>query len=360
MIDGKKWRGLPRLRTSRMGGVRFALGTVVGLVSAAILIVGAASADTHPASHAPIGVMGDHTHEKGEFMLSYRYMIMGMKGLRDGDERISRQKVLQDFMVTPTSMEMQMHMLGAMYSPIDRITLMLMVPYVRMEMDHRTRMPTPIGTHFTTKSDGLGDIRFAGMFDLIKEEKRKIHLTLGVSFPTGSITQQDQTPMSAGNSVRLPYPMQIGSGTYDFLPALTYNGNEGAWSWGAQARGEIRMNENHAGYRLGDEYALTGWLARTFTHHVSGSLRLEWQHNLNIRGREESSSVNPAVIPTADPDRRAVQRLDLLFGINFVPPWVKVDGLRLAIEAGLPIYQHLDGPGLETDVIATAGVQYAF
>ncbi len=356
MIERKKWRGASRQRTSRRVGVGFALGMVVASVSAAVLMGSAASADTHPAGHAPIGVMGDHTHEKGEFMLSYRYMIMGMKGLRDGDERISRRKVLQDFMVTPTSMEMQMHMFGAMYSPVDRLTLMLMVPYVRTEMDHRTRM----GTHFTTKSDSLGDIRFSGMIDLIKEDKRKVHLTLGISFPTGSITQQDQTPMSVGRNVRIPYPMQVGSGTYDFLPALTYSGNEDAWSWGAQARGEIRMNENHAGYRLGDEYALTGWLSRTFTHHVSGSLRLEWQHNLNIRGREESPSVNPLVIPTADPDRRAVQRLDLLFGINFVLPWMKVDGLRLAIEAGLPIYQHLDGPGLETDVIATAGVQYAF
>ena len=29
-------------------------------------------------SHAPISVMGDHTHGKGEWMLSYRYMGMGM------------------------------------------------------------------------------------------------------------------------------------------------------------------------------------------------------------------------------------------------------------------------------------------
>ncbi|MFK7896748.1 MAG: transporter [Myxococcota bacterium] len=356
---------MKRGMTRSFGYGRFGRAGLVMIAGLALVLgwVVNASADTHPAGHAPIGVMGDHTHEKGEFMLSYRYMIMGMKGLRDGDERISRRKVLQDFSATPTSMEMQMHMFGAMYSPIDRLTLMLMVPYVRTEMDHRTAMVTPIGTHFTTKSDGLGDIRLSGMIDLIKEEKRKVHLTLGVSFPTGSITQQDQTPMSMGNQVRIPYPMQIGSGTYDFLPALTYNGNsghDGVWSWGGQARGEIRMNENHAGYRLGDEYALTGWLARTFTRQVSGSLRLEWQHNLNVRGREESPSVNPAIIPTADPDRRAVQRLDLLFGVNFVPPWVQVEGLRLAVEAGLPIYQHLDGPGLETDVIATAGVQYAF
>ncbi len=31
-----------------------------------------------PDGHAPISVMGDHYHKKGEFMLSYRYMPMWM------------------------------------------------------------------------------------------------------------------------------------------------------------------------------------------------------------------------------------------------------------------------------------------
>ena len=53
-----------------------------------------ASADMDPATHAPIGVMGDHTHEQGEVMLSYRYMRMGMNGSRDRDERISSRAVV--------------------------------------------------------------------------------------------------------------------------------------------------------------------------------------------------------------------------------------------------------------------------
>jgi len=30
--------------------------------------------------HAPIGVMGDHQHEAGEWMVSFRYMRMAMEG----------------------------------------------------------------------------------------------------------------------------------------------------------------------------------------------------------------------------------------------------------------------------------------
>jgi len=34
--------------------------------------------------------------------------------------------------------------------------------------------------------------------------------------------------------------------------------------------------------------------------------------------------------------------------------------LRLAAEAGAPVYQDLDGPQLETDLVFTLGAQYTF
>ncbi len=315
-----------------------------------------AVAGGHASGHAPIGVAADHTHHRGGTMLSYRYMRMRMDGLRDGNNGISRSRVLQDFMVTPTSMDMEMHMFGVMHSPIDGLTMMVMVPFVALEMDHLTRM----GGTFTTRSDGLGDVSATAMVDLWSSDHHKIHGNLGFSFPTGSITEQDKTPASGGATVRLPYPMQLGSGSYELLPGLTYSGHHHAWSWGAQGRGRIRLNENHAGYRLGNEYALTAWGAIDAAKWVSFSLRAEWQHNLNIHGREESSSVNPAVIPTADPGRRAAASLSLLGGVNFALPGGLLSGLRLAVEVGVPVYQWLDGPGLETDWTTTAGVQYAF
>ena len=120
------------------------------------------------------------------------------------------------------------------------------------------------------------------------------------------------------------------------------------------------MNENHAEYRQGNEYALTGWGGIELADWVSTTLRVEWQHWLNYRGRDESPSVNPVVVPTADPGRRAGMRLDVLLGVNLIAPSGPLKGFRLAVEAGLPAYQRLDGPQLETDWIVTTGVQYAF
>jgi len=332
-------------------------GTVLALLALGSNAGNPANAMDGAGGHAPIGVMADHTHHQGEWMVSYRYMRMRMNGNRDDDDRIGANRVLQQFPVTPTRMEMDMHMFGLMYAPVDRVTLMAMLPFVRSEMEHRTRS----GARFTTRADGIGDFRALALVRLFDRAHHGVHAQLGVSFPTGSITEQDRTPASgAAKTNRLPYPMQIGSGTYDFLPGLTYTGHGAPFNWGAQARGEIRMNENHAGYRLGNEYALTAWAGVDLASWITPALRLEWEQAMNYRGREESRAVNPRVIPTADPGRRATARLNALLGVNLLAPAGPLAGLRLAIEAGLPVYQRVDGPQLETDWTLTTGVQYAF
>ena len=347
-----------KMEQARRAGRR-SLAYMPGLTIALAILAFAPSsgANSSASAHGPIGVMADHTHDAGEWMVSYRYMRMRMNGSRDNDDRIGANRVLARFPVTPLRMDMEMHMFGLMFAPVDRVTLTAMLPFVRSEMDHVTRT----GAKFTTRSDGIGDFHAAALIRLLEEKHHHVHAQLGISFPTGSITEQDRTPASgASKTNRLPYPMQVGSGSYDFLPALTYTGHRGAVSWGLQGRGEVRLNENHAGYRLGNEYALTAWTGFDLASWMSASLRTEWAQALNYRGREESAAVNPVVIPTADPGRRATDRLDFLIGVNLLAPSGPLDGLRLAVEVGIPAYQRVDGPQLETDWLLTTGIQYAF
>ncbi len=127
-----------------------------------------------PDSHAPIGVMGEHMHKKGEGMLSYRAMRMEMDGNRIGSDSVSPETIATTvpnrffgrpmqpptLRVVPTRMTMDMHMFGMMYAPTNNLTLMAMVNYIEKEMDHVTfrgpRGTTRRGT-FTTKSEGIGD-----------------------------------------------------------------------------------------------------------------------------------------------------------------------------------------------------------
>jgi hypothetical protein len=290
---------------------------------------GTAAADfnlARPDSHAPIGVMGDHTHGKGEFMFSYRYRVMWMHGNRSGTSNRSRSDVLTKFPITPTRMTMEMHMLGAMWAPTDRLTVMGMVPFIYSKMDHRTR--TDI--RFRTKSERIGDSKLTALYLLHHSGTRRLHLNLGVSLPTGSVDEKDDTP--AGR-VRLPYPMQIGSGTYDLLPGLTLQGQREHWSWGTQTIATLRFYESRHDYQLGNCLMVTGWLARSLLCSLSTSIRIEGQVWGNIHGADPR--LNEDLVPTADPDRRAGRRVDLLMGLNWYFVSDPLKGNRLAV-GGVP------------------------
>lgn len=305
-----------------------------------------------PDGHAPISVMGDHTHGRGEWMFSYRYMFMDMDGNRDGTDSLSTREVLEQFPVTPVEMSMEMHMLGAMYAPTDNLTLMVMAPYISKEMDHVTRT----GVNFTTNSEGFGDIKTTALYKIFDQDRQRLHLHFGLSFPTGSIEERDDTP--AGDDQILPYPMQIGSGTFDLLPGITYLGQSDQGSWGAQALTTLRLGENSNDYRLGNQLQLTGWIARNWTDWLSTSIRLKGMTWGNIDGADER--LNPMMIPTADPDRRGGTQLNLGLGVNLYAPRGNLKGSRLAMEFELPLYRSLDGPQLETDWQLTVGLQTSF
>ncbi len=331
----------------------------------------------HADSHAPIGVMGDHMHAKGEWMLSYRFMRMKMKSNRDGTNSISSEEIATTvanpffgqpmqpptLRVVPTEMTMDMHMFGAMYAPTDWLTLMLMSSYIKKDMDHLTFMG-PVGNtirgEFTTRTSGFGDTKLSGLIRLYDDDTHHFHLNAGLSLPTGSITETDDVlaPTGARPTLRLPYPMQLGSGTFDLLPGVTYTGQSGNMGWGAQYSGVIRLeDENHEDYSLGDEHRLTAWGTYLWKPWISTSARVAGQTIDKISGQ------NPdivAPVQTADPDNHGGERVDVLFGMNLIGQTGVLAGHRLALELGAPIYQDLNGPQLETDWSLTVGYQKAF
>lgn len=300
--------------------------------------------------HAPIGVMGDHTHQSGEWMFSYRYINMNMDGNREGTSRLSPSEVLKDYMVTPTDMDMEMHMLGAMTAPTDWLTLTFMLPFVDLSMNHQTRS----GGRFKTEASGLGDIRVNSLFRVFDQMSQRVHLSAGVSLPSGEIDERDDTPTMS--DAKLPYPMQLGSGTVDLLPGITYLGQYESFSWGGQASGTLRLGENDNDYTLGNRFDATAWAAYQPVQELSVSFRTLWQSWGDIDGSDPDLS--PALISTADPAKRGGERLDLGVGINLFLPSMK--SLRLAVEYLFPVYQDLNGPQLEVDSTIVVGAQMTF
>ncbi len=310
--------------------------------------------------HAPIGVMGDHMHKTGEWMFSYRYMKMTMKGSLDGSKSRSAAEITGTmmnpgpYMVAPLEMTMEMHMLGAMYAPSDKFTLMAMLPVLDKRMDHRTRM----GAEFATEASGLGDVQIGALVNAYysADQRHRVHFNIGLSLPTGSVDERDDTPAMA--NAKLPYPMQLGSGTYDLLPGLTYQAYSGAYNWGAQLLATIRTDYNDEAYRLGNRYETSTWLARSWSPALSSALRIKYSRWANIHGADPD--LNPMMVPTADPRNQGGERGDLLISTNYLFSSGSLKGNRLAVEYGLPFYQDLDGPQMEMQHSFTLGWQYAF
>ena len=310
--------------------------------------------------HAPIGVKGDHLHKAEEWMFSYRYVQMNMKGNLDGSNSRSAAEITGTmmspgpYMVAPLKMSMEMHMLGAMYAPNNTITFMAMLPFVNKEMDLVTRM----GAEFTTKTSGLGDLKVGALLDAFYSADRhhRIHVNLGLSLPTGSIDERDDTPAMA--KAKLPYGMQLGSGSYDLLPGLTYQAYSVNYNWGAQVLATIRTDNNDNGYRLANRYEASVWIARSWLSSLSSSLRLSHTSWGNIKGSDPD--LNPMMVPTADTSAQGGERTDIAVGVNYLFERGALKGQRLAVEYSAPVYQKLDGPQMEMQNAITLGWQYAF
>jgi len=304
-------------------------------------------------SHAPIGVMGDHTHNAGETMLSYRYMHMDMRPNFIGDSQVTPPQVFAGgFLISPLNMQTDGQMLGLMRAPSDNLTLMFMLPQINKSMDHLTAG----GGLFTTKSNGIGDFRFGGLLKVFDQDRQRVHLNLMMSAPTGSTTERGFVP-PAGAVVRLPYPMQLGSGTWDLLPGITYLAQSGNWSCGSQLSGTIHLGTNDEGYSVGNDIALNTWVAYALSDNVSTSLRVSGRSWKNYDGRDPLIG---GPVPTANPNLRGGSSVDVFGGINFEFRKGALKGHRIALEAGNRVYQNLDGPQLGMDWMFIVGWQKAF
>lgn len=107
----------------------------------------------------PIDVLDAHIHLKGDWMIGYRTMYVRM-----GESRSTEA----DFMIPPTGMMMDMHMLDVMIGLTDRLTLIAMMPFSRMSMGRRTSMGVP----FSTAAHGPEDVELTAHYGLYYPESR--------------------------------------------------------------------------------------------------------------------------------------------------------------------------------------------
>lgn len=316
-----------------------------------------------PHAMAPIGIMGGHTHSKGHFMASYRYMFMRMNGLSEQGQSISSEQALSSYMMAPTNMDMQMHMVGLMYAPFDRLTLGLMTNYQTSVMgmesmsshsehahhghDHSTSSSATMDMSGSTMSNtGFGDTRLAGLIRLNQSPDHCLHAIVALNLPTGGIKAGDEM------HAIMPYGMQNGTGSLGALLGLNYSWLMSKYLIGGQITASSPLHDNKRGYMRPATANLSFWGARKWTSWMSTSIRVRGRAQGAVRGLDVL--IDPMMSPAGDGANEELYFADVHLGVNLRP----FDQWRVAFEAGHVIHQYNAGMHLDNQWMATAGLQF--
>jgi hypothetical protein len=314
----------------------------------------------------PAGIMISHVHTKNEWMISYKYMNMQMGGLMNGAKNISSTDVFNNYLMSPTTMQMDMHMLMVMYGISHRLTVMGMFNYnqssMQMEMftqsgHHHSMDAGGSGSH-SMESSGFGDIKLYALYGIVNKPRHQFLASLGLSIPTGSINMKGPDNDMLYPDKRLPYSMQSGSGTYDVLPCLNYVYQHKKITASAQVSSTIRTQTNTVGYKLGNELMVNSWFAYQWLNIISSSLRLEGVTTQNISGYDASSYAFNE--PSANPYNYGGQKVNAYIGSVFQLKNGKLKKTGLAVEYGLPVYQYVNGIQMKTKQLVNISLAVGF
>lgn len=291
-------------------------------------------------------VLDGTQHKTGMWMFTYSYMNSRMQNNYSGTTKVNDQFIFDRYLMSPENMQMDMHMLSGMYGVSDRLTIMFMLNYNYMTMNMKMLsgqmnmdgMSSSSG--MKTTSQGLGDTKISGMYNLISAKGHFLSAALGLSLPTGSIYKTEKNSLEFYGD-RQVYMMQTGSGTFDLAPGLTYLFRQDKYVIGAQVTTVIHPHYNRQGYKLGNEFSVNSWTAYEWMKNTSISFRLNYDLSGHIQGSD--GTISAPLEPAADPKNYGGSFLKGYIGLahSFQSGFFR--NQKVAAEFGIPLYQDFNG-----------------
>lgn len=328
--------------------------------------------------YSPAGVMVGMRHLKGMWMFSYNYMNMQMQNNLSGTTPVSDETILNNYLMSPHSMRMDMHMLMGMYGLSDRVTVMAMLNYnffdMKMNMLSAAHSAASTGGHnhsaaanteglnlmeMASKSSGIADAQLYALWSFFVRRGTILMASGGINIPAGSINQKGASDDMMYPNTRFPYMMQNGSGTVDFYPGVTLLQRTKNFEGSVQATGTVRTYNNTNGYRLGNRLMLNTWGAYQFFGALSPSLRVDAAFTEAIHG--EDHQLYQVMEPGAAPENYGGTLVNGYIGLSYYfKKGPVVRNSRVLVEYGLPLYQHLNGIQQPQQHVLNVAWRYAF
>lgn len=297
--------------------------------------------------------------ERNKWSLAHRYLRFDFDGNNIGTREVPVSEVLwsgvpaertnDNFPIVPLIICQKAYVTALTYNASERWHWNVLIPYIIQNTDHvaNDSLPTIDAdfARFIIRSEGIGDITINPSFVAYNEKGHTITLHTGLSLPVGSIDEKGDTP-APGSMNQLPYTMQIGSGTFDYLPGITYVYNAGKTRWGAQALGTVRLGKNDRDYALGNRLSLSTWVRTRVSEWLEPSLTVSAQVWDRISGidkdfRQYRGGFFPATV--TDPSNFGGEKIIVTGGLTFLGQ-NNFANHSLGVSYGAPIYQRLNGP----------------
>ncbi len=330
---------------------------------------------SHHSGHAPAGVMFDHMlSQAGDVMLGYRYMYGRQAGDMLHGEHVAGDRAIavngcgnnRKCTLAPSHMDMHMHMFDLMVAPTDWLNLMLMPQFVDMNMSQRSLAGIkPPETH-NHETGGIGDTSFYAMVKLFDIPGHHLHTAMGISAPTGDVGiklkaggHHGGKRYSDGTGGFIHYGMQLGSGTWDLKPSVTYTGQADQWFWGAQLNGTVRLEDKNAsGFTFGDVFQSSAWGGYNLFSWLSASVRGVYTEQGKIKAGFNEPHVMTS--PVDLPFNYGGRYWDVGFGLSAAVPSGDLAGNRLSFEWLQPVSDDVNGYQLRREGGLSATWSLAF
>ncbi len=301
---------------------------------------------------APIGIPLAQQVATGQVGVTLRATHGQFDGLRDSRKNLtSADTFARGYSIAPTNLLDQRFELEAIFGFNRRLDLYMVLPYTAREMDQ----DLSLGGQTTIESSGLDDVQIGGVFRSHEKGPTRLSFMAGVSIPTGQVDVTDDYAGASGTI--LPYPMQLGTGTFDLLPGVMLESRLSGMRVGARASGRIHLEGAHdEGWFRSNSMRLDLWASKKIAKDLRSSLRAEANWWGDLHGAH--ADMVPLRNPLEDALRQGGSRVTLYGGLS--KDLNSEGNSRLELEIGMPVEEWLDGPALSQDWTVVFGWRLRF
>ncbi len=339
-----------------------------------------APADAPKPPPVPLSVFGDNMPDPGRLTLSVIPSFANLSHMMVGTHGVTEQQVATGYgwywnpvastmRVVPTSNFQEQQTVTLAYGVMKDVSVVVTAGTLQRHSALVTFNGSGTFSNYPLTSliergtsypgiDNIQDTQAAVVWRPYDDGMNRVKLNLGMSFPTGNNHNNGAAVLQTTGSYSIGqafYGMQPGTGTFDVLPGILYGGILGPWSWGLSYRARLPLGVNPEGYMWGNYQEANAWGGYTWFSGFTTTIRANFNVQSQIVGADWWLV---GKLPSADPQNYGGKRIEMYAGADIDGKLFGFPGFSIGVEAGVPVYQNLNGPQLAKNWQAGMALRY--